>query len=107
MYKWDERGFTLLEILAVLAIVGVLAALAVPRFILTTSDAEEEVCEANKATINVQVERYYLANDETYPADIDTLTGDEDYFPDGAPECPSGGTYALDEDTHRATCTEH
>ena len=79
-----QRGFTLLEILAVLAILGILAALAVPRFLLSTSAAEGEVCDANKGTIAVQVERYYMAN-SSYP-DFATLSADTDYFPQGAPE---------------------
>lgn len=101
-----EKGFTLLEILAVLAIMGILAALAVPRFLLSTSTAEEEVCDANKGTISVQVERYYLANDD-YPDATADITGEEDYFPNGAPECPSDGTYAIDDTTGIVTCTIH
>ena len=104
MYTKHERGFTLLEILAVLAIIGILTALAVPRFLLSTSAAEGEVCDANKGTIAIQIERYYLAN-SSYP-DFATLSGDTDYFPQGAPECPSSGTYAI-SGTGIITCTVH
>ena len=104
MYTKREGGFTLLEILAVLAIIGILTALAVPRFLLSTSAAEGEVCDANKGTIAVQIERYYLGN-SSYP-DFATLSGDADYFPRGAPECPSGGTYAIDG-SGVVSCTLH
>ena len=104
MYTKREGGFTLLEILAVLAIIGILTALAVPRFLLSTSVAEGEVCDANKGTIAIQVERYYLAN-SSYPS-FATLSVDTDYFPQGAPECPSGGTYAIDG-SGVVSCTLH
>ena len=106
MHTKHEKGFTLLEILAVLAIMGILAALAVPRFLLSTSVAEEEVCDANKGTISVQVERYYLANDDYPDATVD-ITEAVNYFPNGAPECPGGGTYAIDDATGVVTCTVH
>ena len=106
MHTKYEEGFTLLEILAVLAIMGILAALAVPRFLLSTATAEEEVCNANQATIAVQVERYYLANDD-YPGATTDVTGATSYFPQGPPECPSGGTYAIDDTTGAVTCTTH
>lgn len=106
MHTKHEKGFTLLEILAVLAIMGILAALAIPRFLLSTSAAEEEVCGANRGTISVQVERYYLGND-SYPAATVDITGEVDYFPNGAPECPSSGTYAISSTTGIVTCTIH
>ena len=94
MHIKREKGFTLLEILAVLAIVGVLAALAVPRFLLSTDTAEDEVCTANRGTIALQIERYYLDN-AAYP-DWGTLSIDTDYFPQGAPICPDpDGDYSI------------
>jgi hypothetical protein len=62
--------------------------------------------DANKGTISVQVERYYLEND-SYPAATADITDEEDYFPNGAPECPGGGTYAIDDTTGIVTCTIH
>ena len=94
MYKKREEGFTLLEILAVLAIVGILAALAIPRFILSTTVAEGEVCAANRGTIALQYEKY---NYDTggYPT-YAVLSANTNYFPQGAPQCPdSTGAYSI------------
>ncbi len=102
MYTKHKSGFTVLEILAILAIIGILAAIAVPRFLLSTSIREEEACDANKGTIAVQVERYYLAN-SSYP-NFATLSTDANYFPHGAPECPGGGVYAINA-TGAVICT--
>ncbi len=106
MYTKHEKGFTLLEILAVLAIMGILAALAVPRFLISTTAAEGEVCNANQGTLALQVERYYLAND-AYPADFDTLAAITDYFPQGPPVCPGGGVYSIAVATGAVACTLH
>ena len=84
----------MLEILAVLAIVGILAALAAPRLLFSIDTAESEVCKANRGTIALQVESYYL-NEGSYP-NWAALSTNTDYFPQGAPVCPdSHGEYSI------------
>lgn len=93
MYS-NEKGFTIIEIIAVVIIIGILTAIALPRFIGVQDDAEENVCEGNVATMNVQLERYYHENG-AFPADADAFAAflaNAAYFPDGAPTCP-GGSY--------------
>lgn len=106
LYKRREHGFTLIEVLAVVVVIGIIAAIALPRFLGVKSDAEEKACKGNMASINVQVERYYTVNG-SWPATLATITGDTDYFPDGAPTCPGGGTYTLSSTTHRVSCSVH
>ena len=103
MYRRHEQGFTLIEVLAVVVVVGIIAAIALPRFLGVKSDAEAKACMGNQASINVQVERYYTVNG-SWPA-IAAITGSTDYFPDGAPTCPSSGTYTLSSTTHRVSCS--
>jgi len=100
MYR--KRGFTLIELLVVVAILGVLAAIAIPRIVQSLTTAKLNVCKTNRAIINTQVELYYHDN-ESYPT-LAALTSDVNYFPDGAPECPSNGTYTLDGTTNHASC---
>ena len=106
MYKRHEEGFTIIEVLAVVIIIGIIAAIALPRFMGLRGDAEEKSCKGNMASINVQLERYYLDN-SAWPAALTTVTGNTSYFPDGAPTCPGTGSYSMSTTTHRVSCSVH
>jgi prepilin-type N-terminal cleavage/methylation domain-containing protein len=99
----QKKGFTLIEVMAAVIIIGIIAAIALPRFLNVRGDAEANSCKGNLASINVQIERYYLAN-KSWPTLGDLGT---DYFPDGIPSCPDTGTYSIDTTTHRAKCSQH
>ena len=49
-------AFTLVEILAVVIILGIMAAVVVPRVLATTSSAKRSACNQNKNAINKSVE---------------------------------------------------
>jgi general secretion pathway protein G len=94
-------GFSLMELLAVVTILGIIAAIIVPRVSVSSDTAKEKVNAHNKATINAAVERYYIEQGDWPAADLSDIGADEDYFPDGIPENPvSGGAYTLGDD-HR------
>lgn len=118
MFRKNERGFTLLEALLVVVIIGILAAVIVPRFLYAKSEAEAKTCRGNLATLNTQSEKFFMEHNDTWPGAVPsdasyTTSGDpmtdltvdigdsavleNEYFPDGAPTCPSGGTYVFDE----------
>ena len=99
------NGFSLPEILAMVGIIGVLAVLAVPRFLFPRAMAEQETCEANRVAIAVQVEAYHHANN-TYPT-WTALSDNTDHFPQGAPTCPAGGIYSIDEGSGVVSCSVH
>ncbi|MCH7873080.1 MAG: prepilin-type N-terminal cleavage/methylation domain-containing protein [Planctomycetes bacterium] len=103
-----RRGFTLIEILAVVVILGILAVVVVPRVLTSSATAKTNACYQNKASINTAVEKYYF-DTGGWPADALTDIGaDADYFPDGIPACPvDGTTYALSTTTHRVTGHAH
>lgn len=97
----SRQAFSLLELLAVVVILGILAAAIVPRVVTSTTDAKNSVHAHNMAEINAAVERYYIDNDG-FPTDISDL--EPDYLPDGVPAVPTDDTleYTLDAN-HRAT----
>lgn len=96
-----KRGFSLMELLAVVTILGIIAAIIVPRVSVSTSNAKTKVDAHNRATINAAVERYYI-EEGSWPANITVISDDTDYFPDGIPVNPvDNSAYALNATTHR------
>lgn len=102
------RGFTLLEMLVVVLIIGALVAIVAPRFMLGAGRAKEKACAQNVAIINKEVERWRFEKG-TWPAsDLSDLATDAARFPDGLPTCPvDGSAYTLDPATHRVSGHAH
>lgn len=74
MCKYTKRqaGFTIIELLVVIVIIGILAAIALPKFIGVREDANIAVSKSNLKTIQTAVERYYM-DTGAYPAQLSTL----------------------------------
>ena len=96
------RGFSLMELLAVVTILGIIAALIVPRVAQSSDTAKEKCCLHNCAEINITSEQYYIHNGVWPAINLSNIGTDVNYFPDGLPNCPvSGQSYRLDPATHR------
>ena len=82
----NEKGFTLVELMVVVVIIGILVAIAIPIYNNVQANAQEKACLANQRTINGAASTYFTENGE-WPAKADL----EDTFIQGWPECPSDG----------------
>lgn len=100
-----NKGFTLIEIMIVVAIIGILAAVAIPRFVQSTNDAKIKADNANIATMNAQWETKYIQTGSY--GTLAALTADTTYFPDGAPTCPFGTAYADADADNRVDAHSH
>lgn len=97
-----RRGFSLLELLAVVTILGIIAVVVIPRISVSSSTAKANANNQNKSEIYSAVERWYF-NNGTWPADdLSDIGADPNYFPNGLPANPvDGSVYSLDSTTHR------
>jgi len=63
----SQRGFTLLELMIVVAIIAILAGILIPNFTHARAQAQTAACESNLRQIATAMELYYADNQE-YPA---------------------------------------
>ena len=93
-----NRGFSLLELLAVVTILGIIAAVVIPRISVSASTAKINANAQNIAEINTAVERWYFDKGSYPKTDLSDLAGDPSYLPDGVPANPlaTATTYELD-----------
>lgn len=99
--KRTAKGFTLVEIMIVVAIIGILIAIAVPGFIKARETSRNRACQENQTKIDGAIQQYILENNEK---DLDTsalqagglpLLIGADNFLKSEPKCPSDGIYAV------------
>jgi general secretion pathway protein G len=77
-----QAGFTLVELLIVVIILTVLAAIIVPQFTSATLDAKEAALDANLAKMRSAIELFHAQHGSVYPGAVATTGG----------TCPTGAT---------------
>ncbi len=65
-----KKGFTLIELMIVVVIIGILAAIAIPNFVKIIDKAKEASVKANMHTVQVTVETYAVDEAGQYPSAI-------------------------------------
>ena len=93
-----KAGFTLVEIMLVVAIIGLLAAIAIPNFVKARQTSQCNACINNLRQIDSAANQFALEKGQTTGATINYPTDLLPYIKLNSsasiPQCPAGGTYA-------------
>ena len=99
-----RKGFMLLELIIVVAIIGILTAVAIPNLVGLTDEAKVSKIQSDLSTIGTAMEVYHVKKGGAYPADLSVLAGDNGYLKT-VPKPPTGaGTYTVGS-KGEVTCT--
>lgn len=88
------KGFTLIEIMIVVAIIGILASIAIPGYQNYVKKGKAAEATANLATLRIQMEQYFQDN-KTYVGGNCTPTTATKYFTYTCSVAPTATTYTL------------
>ena len=72
-----KKGFTLVEILIVVVILGILAAIVIPQFTDASTDAKTSSVKSNLQMLRSQIELYKINNNDAPPTNLDALVTDK------------------------------
>lgn len=99
-----KAGFTLIEIMIVIAIIGLLAVIAVPNFVKSRTTAQRTTCIRNLQSIDGAKEQWAIEK-KLRLRDPVVETEVNQYIKGGEPKCPASGMYTYGPIGVNPTCT--
>jgi len=103
-----RSAFSIMELLAVVTILGVLSAILITRTSSHIDGSKREACFLRKGEVELQVQLWHRNTGSLPPANLSGIGTDTGYFPEGLPVCPVDGTaYTIDTTTGKVTGHSH
>jgi prepilin-type N-terminal cleavage/methylation domain-containing protein len=109
VFRRDE-GFTLVELMVVVLIIGIVVAIAIPVFNAARANAQAGACKSNMRTVDGAYQTYKAEYPAATFADFAALMAASpaglvpDYIK-ATPTCPAGGAYTFTQATGTTTCS--
>ncbi|CUU36694.1 prepilin-type N-terminal cleavage/methylation domain-containing protein [Armatimonadetes bacterium GXS] len=103
-HRRRERGFTLVEIMIVVLIIGILLAIAVPSFMNARERSRANACRSNLRQIQAAKEQWAMATNQA-PDATPNWNNLVPQFIQQQPTCPSGGTYTINDLSTPPACS--
>ncbi len=106
-----KKGFTLIELMIVISIIGVIISIAIPGFMRARRVAQARACQANLRNISGAIAQWAMENRAQRGTEItwDDLLEPPASIPDpylrSLPSCPAGGEYIINETGLPPFCT--
>ena len=92
-----RAGFTLVEIMIVVAIIGLLAAIAIPNFIKARATSQQNACINNLKQISGAIDEWALETGQSTGVSVASIMTVSAYIKlnsnSSVPSCPAGGSY--------------
>jgi prepilin-type N-terminal cleavage/methylation domain-containing protein len=98
------RGFTLVEIMIVVSIIGLLAVIAIPNFLKARNSARVKACMNNLRVMNGAKTQWAFDARQSSAA-VPVTTDIAPYLRNGMPECPANGTYRIRRVSRNPSCS--
>ena len=101
-----RTAFTLIEIMIVVAIIGILAAISIPAIQSSIEKAQRQACAMNRRNIDSAKLQWSVENKRppTATPSEEALFGKSAYI-EHKPDCPAGGAYTLNAAEDKCTCS--